>query len=98
MKKSKKELWNKKKNKKLIIKFDEKDRKSFLLNQGKKYSKRERKKYHDKLKQEEKRKEKLEKNKLMKEEIQRKYEELHEIQKDMNKYADLSEEEEEEEK
>ena len=89
---------NKKKNKKLIIKFDEKDRKSFLLNQGKKYSKRERKKYHDKLKQEEKRKEKLEKNKLMKEEIQRKYEELHEIQKDMNKYADLSEEEEEEEK
>ena len=85
-----------KKNKKLVIKFDEKDRKSFLLNQGKKYSKKERKKYHNKLKEEEKRKEKLEKNKLVKEEIQRKYEELHSIQKEMNKYADLSDEEEEE--
>ena len=83
-----------KKNKKLVIKFDEKDRKSFLLNQGKKYSKKERKKYHNKLKEEEKRKEKLEKNKLVKEEIQRKYEELHSIQKEMNKYADLSDEEE----
>ena len=85
-----------KKNKKLVIKFDEKDRKSFLLNQGKKYSKKERKKYHNRLKEEEKRKEKLEKNKLVKEEIQRKYEELHSIQKEMNKYADLSDEEEEE--
>ena len=84
-----------KKNKKLVIKFDEKDRKSFLLNQGKKYSKKERKKYHNKLKEEEKRKEKLEKNKLVKEEIQRKYEELHTIQKEMNKYADLSDEEQE---
>ena len=87
---------NNKRNKKLVIKFDEKDRKSFLLNQGKKYSKKERKKYHNKLKEEEKRKEKLEKNKLVKEEIQRKYEELHSIQKEMNKYADLSDEEEEE--
>ena len=52
---------NKKKNKKLVINFNEKDRKSFLLNQGKKYSKKERKKYHYKLKQEEKRKEKIEK-------------------------------------
>ena len=48
-----------KKNKKLVIKFDEQDRKTFLLNKGKKYSKKERKKYHNKLKQEEKRKEKL---------------------------------------
>ena len=87
---------NKKTNKQIIIKFDEKDRKSFLLNQGKKYSKKERKKYHNRLKEEEKRKEKLEKNKLVKEEIQRKYEELHSIQKEMNKYADLSDEEEEE--
>ena len=87
---------NKKKNKKLVIKFDEKDRKTFLLNQGKKYSKKERKKYHDKLKQEEKRKEKLEKNKLIKEEIKKKYDELHAIQEEMNKYADLSVEEERE--
>ena len=85
---------NKKKNKKLVINFNEKDRKSFLLNQGKKYSKKERKKYHNKLKEEEKRREKLEKNKLVKEEIQRKYEELHSIQKEMNKYSDLSDEEE----
>ncbi len=87
---------NNKKNKKLSIKFDENDRKAFLLNQGKKYSKKERKKYHNKLKEEEKRKEKLEKNKLMKEEIQRKYEELHKLQKEMNRYANLSDEEEEE--
>ena len=87
---------NLKKNKKLVIKFDEKDRKTFLLNQGKKYSKKERKKYQNKLKQEEKRKEKLEKNKLIKEEIHRKYEELHAMQKEMNKYADLSDEEESE--
>ena len=87
---------NKKKIKNLVIKFDEKDRKTFLLNQGKKYSKKERKKYHDKLKQEEKRKEKLEKNKLIKEEIKKKYDELHAIQEEMNKYADLSDEEERE--
>ena len=87
---------NAKKNKKLVIKFDEKDRKTFLLNQGKRYSKKERKKYQNKLKQEEKRKEKLEKNKLIKEEIHRKYEELHAIQKEMNKYADLSDEDESE--
>ena len=87
---------NLKKNKKLVIKFDEKDRKTFLLNQGKKYSKKERKKYQNKLKQEEKRKEKLEKNKLIKEEIQRKYDELHAMQREMNKYADLSDEEESE--
>ena len=87
---------NVKKNKKLVIKFDEKDRKTFLLNQGKKYSKKERKKYQNKLKQEEKRKEKLEKNKLIKEEIQRKYDELHAMQREMNKYADLSDEEESE--
>ena len=87
---------NAKKNKKLVIKFDEKDRKTFLLNQGKKYSKKERKKYQNKLKQEEKRKEKLEKNKLIKEEIQRKYDELHAMQREMNKYADLSDEEESE--
>ena len=86
-----------KKNKKLVIKFDEQDRKTFLLNKAKKYSKKERKKYHNKLKQEEKRKEKLEKNKLIKEEIQRKYDELHAMQKEMNKYADLSDEEEEKE-
>ena len=85
---------NKKKNKKLVINFNEKDRKTFLLNQGKKYSKKERKKYHYKLKQEEKRKEKIEKNKLIKEEIQRKYNELQAMQKEMNKYADLSDEEE----
>ena len=89
---------NVKKNKKLVIKFDEKDRKTFLINQGKKYSKKERKKYQNKLKQEEKRKEKIEKNKMIKEEIERKYEELHAMQKEMNKYADLSEEEEEDEK
>ncbi len=89
---------NVKKNKKLVIKFDEKDRKTFLINQGKKYSKKERKKYQNKLKQEEKRKEKIEKNKMIKEEIERKYEELHAMQKEMNKYADLSEEEEEGEK
>ena len=87
---------NLKKNKKLVIKFDEKDRKTFLLNQGKKYSKKERKKYQNKLKQEEKRKEKLEKNKLIKEEIQRKYDELDAMQREMNKYADLSDEEESE--
>ena len=87
---------NAKKNKKLVIKFDEKDRKTFLLNQGKKYSKKERKKYKMKLKQEEKRKEKIEKNKLIKEEIQRKYDELHAMQREMNKYADLSDEEESE--
>ena len=87
---------NLKKNKKLVIKFDEKDRKTFLLDQGKKYSKKERKKYQNKLKQEEKRKEKLEKNKLIKEEIQRKYDELHAMQREMNKYADLSDEEESE--
>ena len=87
---------NLKKNKKLVIKFDEKDRKTFLLNKGKKYSKKERKKYQNKLKQEEKRKEKLEKNKLIKEEIQRKYDELHAMQREMNKYADLSDEEESE--
>ena len=67
-----------------------------MLNQGKKYSKKERKKYQNKLKQEEKRKEKLEKNKLIKEEIQRKYDELHAMQREMNKYADLSDEEESE--
>ena len=39
---------NTKKNKKLVIKFDEKDRKAFLLNQGKKYSKKERKNYQQK--------------------------------------------------
>ena len=88
---------NVKKNKKLVIKFDEKDRKTFLINQGKKYSKKERKKYQNKLKQEEKRKEKIEKNKMIKEEIERKYEELHAMQKEMNKYADLSDEEEENE-
>ena len=87
-------MGKKKQKKKLVIKFDEKDRKTFLLNQGKKYSKKERKKYHNKLKQEEKRKEKIEKNKLLKEEIKRKYDELHEMQKEMNKYADLSDEEE----
>ena len=87
---------NKKTNKQIVIKFDEKDRKTFLLNQGKKYSKKERKIYHNKLKQEEKRKEKIEKNKLIKEEIQRKYNELQAMQKEMNKYADLSDEEEEE--
>ena len=87
---------NLKKNKKLVIKFDEKDRKTFLLNQGKKYSKKERKKYQNKLNKEEIRKEKLEKNKLNKEEIQRKYDELHAMQREMNKYADLSDEEESE--
>ena len=86
---------NNKKNKKLVIKFDEKDRKEFLLNQVKKYSKKERKNYQAKLKQEQKRKEKKEKNKLMKEEIEKKYEELQAMQKEMNKYADLSDEEEE---
>ena len=86
-----------KKNKKLIIKFDEQDRKKFLLNKGKKYSKKERKKYQNKLKQDEKRKEKLEQNKLINEEIRKKYDELHAMQKEMNKYAGLSDEEEEKE-
>ena len=89
---------NIKKNKKLVIKFDEKDREAFLLNQGKKYSKKERKNYQIKLKQEQKRKAKKEKNRLMKEEIEKKYEELQAMQKEMNKYADFSGEEEEEEK
>ena len=86
---------NNKKNKKLIIKFDEQDRESFLKNQGKKYSKKERKNYQLKLKQEKKRKAKKESNKLMKEEIEKKYEELKAMQREMNKYADLSDEEEE---
>ena len=88
---------NNKKNKKLVIKFDENDRKAFLLNQGKKYSKKERKNYQLKLKAEKKRKAKKENNRLMKEEIEKKYEELQAIQKEMNKYADLSDEEEENE-
>ena len=58
---------NKKRNKKLVIKFDEKDREAFLRNQGKKYSKKERKNYQMKLKQEKKRKAKIESNKLRKE-------------------------------
>jgi hypothetical protein len=88
---------NNKKNKKLVIKFDENDRKNFLLNQGKKYSKKERKNYQLKLKQEKKRKAKKESNRLMKEEIEKKYEELHAMQKEMNRYANLSDEEEENE-
>ncbi len=88
---------NNKRNKKLVIKFDENDRKTFLLNQGKKYSKKERKNYQLKLKQEQKRKAKKESNRLMKEEIEKKYEELKIMQKEMNKYADLSDEEEENE-
>ncbi len=88
---------NNKKNKKLVIKFDENDRKAFLLNQGKKYSKKERKNYQLKLKAEKKRKAKKKNNRLMKEEIEKKYEELQAMQKEMNKYADLSDEEEENE-
>ena len=86
-----------KKNKKLVIKFDEKDREAFLRNQGKKYSKKERKNYQNKLKQEQKRKAKKENNRLMKEEIEKKYDELQAMKKEMNKYADLSDEEEENE-
>ena len=86
-----------KKNKKLVIKFDADDRKNFLLNQGKKYSKKERKKYQNKLKEEQKRKARKEKNKLLKEEIIKKYEELQIMQKEMNKYADFSDEDEENE-
>ena len=43
------------------------------------------------------RKAKKEKNRLLKEEIEKKYDELQAMQKEMNKYADLSDEEEENE-
>lgn len=54
-----------KKQKKLKIKFDQKDRLNFLKNKGSKYTKKERKKYFEKKQMAKKRKEKLEQNKLV---------------------------------
>lgn len=88
----------KKKPKKNPVKitFDEKDREIFLKKQGKKHSKNERKKYQNELKLKKKRLEKLEQNKLLKEKIEKRYEELKSMKKEINKYADLDDEEEEE--
>ena len=87
---------NKKKNKRIKIKFDEKDRENFLKNQGKKHSKIERKKFNEKEKNEIKRKEKIERNKIIKEQIEKRYNEIQAMKKEINRYADLSSEESEE--
>ena len=84
------------KKKPIKITFDEKDRETFLRNQGKKHSKNERKKYLNDLKTKQKRRDKLEMNKIFKEKIEERYEELKNIKKEINKYANLDEEEEEE--
>ena len=88
----------KKKPKKNPVKitFDEKDREIFLKKQGKKHSKNERKKYQNELKLKKKRLEKLEQNKILREKIEKRYEELKSMKKEINKYADLDDEEEEE--
>ena len=85
------------KKKPIKITFDEKDRETFLRNQGKKHSKNERKKYLNDLKTKQKRRDKLEMNKIFKEKIEERYEELKNIKKEINKYANLDEEEEEDE-
>ncbi len=84
------------KKKPIKITFDEKDRETFLRNQGKKHSKNERRKYLNDLKTKQKRRDKLEMNKIFKEKIEERYEELKNIRKEINKYANLDEEEEEE--
>ncbi len=84
------------KKKPIKITFDEKDRETFLRNQGKKHSKNERRKYLNDLKTKQKRRDKLEMNKIFKEKIEERYEELKNIKKEINKYANLDEEEEEE--
>lgn len=85
------------KKKPVKITFDEKDRETFLRNQGKKHSKKERKKYLNNLKTKQKRKEKIEQNKILKEKIEERYEEIKNMKKEINKYADLGDEEEENE-
>ena len=81
----------------LTIKFDTQDRVKFLKNQGQKYSKQERRKYLEKQKINKKRKERKEHNKMIRQQVEEKYEELIKMQKEMNKYADLSSESEDEE-
>ena len=83
------------KKKPIKITFDEKDRETFLRNQGKKHSKNERRKYLNDLKTKQKRRDKLEMNKIFKEKIEERYEEIKNMKKEINKYADLDEEEEE---
>ena len=85
------------KKKPIKITFDEKDRETFLRNQGKKHSKKERRKYLNDLKTKQKRRDKLEMNKIFKEKIEERYEEIKNMKKEINKYADLDEEEEEDE-
>ena len=75
------------KKKPIKITFDEKDRETFLRNQGKKHSKKERRKYLNDLKTKKKRTEKIE----------QRYEELINMKKEINKYANLDDEEEEDE-
>ena len=81
------------KKKPIKITFDEKDRETFLRNQGKK----ERRKYLNDLKTKKKRTEKIEQNKILKEKIEQRYEELINMKKEINKYANLDDEEEEDE-
>ena len=78
-----------KKNKALKIKFDPQDRIQFLKNQGKKYTKQERKKYLEKKKIDAKRKEQLEHNKMVKQQIEEKYEQLKNMKKEIGRYADF---------
>jgi hypothetical protein len=85
------------KKKPIKITFDEKDRETFLRNQGKKHSKKERRKYLNDLKTKKKRTEKIEQNKILKEKIEQRYEELINMKKEINKYANLDDEEEEDE-
>ena len=85
------------KKKPIKITFDEKDRETFLRNQGKKHSKKERRKYLNDLKTKQKRTEKIEQNKILKEKIEQRYEELINMKKEINKYANLDDEEEEDE-
>jgi len=85
------------KKKPIKITFDEKDRETFLRNQGKKHSKKERRKYLNDLKTKKKRTEKIEQNKIIKEKIEQRYEELINMKKEINKYANLDDEEEEDE-
>ena len=81
------------KKKPIKITFDEKDRETFLRNQGKKHSKIERKKFNEKKKNDIKRKEKLEQNKIIKEQIEKRYNEIQAMKKEINRYADLSSDE-----
>ena len=84
-----------KKSKTLVIKFDENDRINFLKEKARKRNKKKNKKFLEKKKNEEKRLAKLEKNRIVKENIEKRYEELKKLKKDLNKYADISDDEEE---